>query len=72
MKQRFNRPRADFKPHQRFKAPSPADGERVFYESLWTEKADKSPMAAAWMLEHGLLAGREVENALKAVQRAAK
>jgi len=40
--------------------------------SLWREKLDKSPMAAQWMIEHGLLSGREFEAALKAVARAAK
>ena len=40
--------------------------------SLYKEKGDKSPMACEWMLSHGLLSGREVEAALKAVQRAAK
>ena len=35
-------------------APSRGDGVRVFYESLYKENS-KAPMAAKYMLDHGLL-----------------
>lgn len=42
------------KPGQRFATPSPGQGGRVFYESLYREKPS-SPMALTYVIEYGVL-----------------
>ena len=63
---------ANFKVGQKFPSPSPGQGDRVFYESLWREKGEKSPMALRWVVEHGILAPRAHDEAYKLYLKAAK
>lgn len=39
---------------QKHATPSPGEGSRVFYESLYKEKGDSCSMALIWCIEHGL------------------
>ena len=45
---------ADFKPGQKYPTPAPANGDRVFYESLLEQKPS-SEMAQEWCVAYGVL-----------------
>ena len=42
------------KPGQRYPTPSPGNGDRVFYESLYQQNPN-SEMAAEWCVDYGIL-----------------
>ena len=52
---------------QKFATPSPGAGDRVFYESLYAEKGNKSEMAVKWIIENGVLNGGAHEKLYKEV-----
>jgi len=49
-----------YKLHQTKPTPANGTGAREFYESLWREKGAKSPMALAYLVEHGCLSDKEL------------
>ena len=51
----------DFKPGQKYPTPSPGNGDRVFYETLYQQKPS-SEMAQEWVISYGVL---EHDDALK-------
>ena len=51
----------DFKPGQKYPTPSPGNGDRVFYETLYQQKPT-SEMAQEWVIAYGVL---ENDDALK-------
>ena len=57
---------ADFKPGQKYPTPAPANGDRVFYESLLDQKPE-SEMAQEWCLSYGVLPIDKAEKLYKSV-----
>ena len=57
---------ADFKVGQKYPTPAPANGDRVFYESLLEQRPD-SEMAQDWCLAYGVLPHGEAEKLYKTV-----
>ena len=57
---------ADFKPGQKYPTPAPANGDRVFYESLLDQKPE-SEMAQEWCLSYGVLPIEKAEKLYKSV-----
>eukprot|EP01038_Epipyxis_sp_PR26KG_P009567 gene9567-12885_t len=51
---------SDFKPGQKYPTPSPGNGDRVFYETLYQQKPE-SEMAQEWCLAYGILDYDEAE-----------
>lgn len=49
---------SDFKPGQRYPTPAPANGDRVFYETLFQQRPD-SEMAQEWCVYYGVLEKKE-------------
>ena len=57
---------ADFKAGQKYPTPAPANGDRVFYESLLEQRPD-SEMAQDWCLAYGVLPHDKSEKLYKTV-----
>lgn len=49
---------------QKKPTPPPAEATRVFYESLFRQNPN-SKMALQWCIQHGVLEGDELKDALK-------
>ena len=54
---------------QRFATPSPGNGDRVFYESLYEQSEGKSVMAQEWCVSYGVLDDAEAEKAYGVVSK---
>lgn len=55
-----------FKPGQKYPTPSPGNGDRVFYETLLTQRPD-SEMAQDWCLAYGILDEKKAKQLLEQV-----
>ena len=54
------------KPGQRYATPSPGNGERVFYESLFEQKPD-SEMAQEYVVSYGVLDEKQAAEVYAAI-----
>jgi len=59
---------ASLKPGQKKPTPAPANGDRVFYETL-LEQIPESEMAQDWCLEYGVLTDKEAAKLYAKVQK---
>lgn len=59
---------ANLKPGQKKPTPAPANGDRVFYETLLEQMPD-SEMAQDWCLEYGVLSDKEAAKLYAKVQK---
>ena len=57
---------ADFEAGQKYATPAPANGDRVFYETLLEQRPD-SEMAQDWCLAYGILPADKAEKLYKTV-----
>lgn len=55
-----------YKAGQKFPTPSPGNGDRVFYETLFRQRPD-SEMAQEWCVSYGILDAKEAEILSKSV-----
>jgi hypothetical protein len=56
----------EYKPGQKFPTPAPANGDRVFYESLLVQRPD-SEMAQEWCVAYGILDEKEASRVYKII-----
>lgn len=61
-----NKPVVFNKPGQRYATPSPGNGERVFYESLFEQKPD-SEMAQEYVVSYGVLDEKQAAEVYAAI-----
>lgn len=57
-----------WKPGQKFPTPSPGNGDRVFYETLFQQRPD-SEMAQEWVLTYGILSAEDAQKLMDKMNR---
>eukprot|EP01040_Poterioochromonas_malhamensis_P009667 gene9667-10494_t len=64
----FIEDRSNWKVGQKFPTPSPGNGDRVFYETLYQQRPD-SEMAQEWCIAYGILEPDQAKKLYEKIQR---